>query len=77
MWFAATYGPPKTRRRLERARLDARRRDPLPARLPGSKVPWEFQPQRPDLDHFNRDYKPETGARRHGDLPARSRVTAG
>ena len=28
-------------------------------RLPGSKVPWEFQPQRPDTDHFNRDYKPE------------------
>ena len=20
---------------------------------------WEFQPQRPDVDHFNRDYKPE------------------
>jgi hypothetical protein len=23
------------------------------------KVAWEFQPQRPDTDHFNRDYKPE------------------
>jgi TolB protein len=22
-------------------------------------VPWEFQPQRVDTDHFNRDYKPE------------------
>ncbi len=20
---------------------------------------WEFQPQRPDVDHFNRDFKPE------------------
>ena len=31
----------------------------FPRRLPGSKVPWEFQPQRPDTDHFNRDYRPE------------------
>ena len=23
-------------------------------------MPWEFQPQRPDTDHFNRDYKPES-----------------
>jgi TolB protein len=22
-------------------------------------VPWEFQPNRPDTDHFNRDFKPE------------------
>jgi len=22
-------------------------------------VAWEFQPQRPDTDHFNRDYKPD------------------
>jgi len=28
-------------------------------RLPDSKVAWEFQPQRPDADHFNRDFKPE------------------
>jgi TolB protein len=28
-------------------------------RLPGSKVAWEFQPQRPDVDHFNRDFKPQ------------------
>ena len=28
-------------------------------RLPGSKVAWEYQPQRPDTDHFNRDYKPD------------------
>src|SRR3989449_10354620 len=31
----------------------------FPRRLPGSKVAWEFQPQRPDTDHFNRDFKPE------------------
>jgi TolB protein len=28
-------------------------------RIPGSRVPWEFQPNRPDTDHFNRDFKPE------------------
>ena len=28
-------------------------------RTPGAKVPWEFQADRPDTDHFNRDYKPE------------------
>ena len=28
-------------------------------RIPGSKVAWEFQPQRPDTDHFNRDFKPD------------------
>ncbi len=28
-------------------------------RLPGSKPAWEFQPQRPDTDHFNRDFKPD------------------
>ena len=27
-------------------------------RLPGSKTPWEFQPGRPDTNHFNRDFKP-------------------
>jgi len=28
-------------------------------KVPDSKVPWEFQPNRPDTDHFNRDFKPE------------------
>jgi len=28
-------------------------------RIPASKVPWEFQPNRPDTDHVNRDFKPE------------------
>lgn len=29
------------------------------ASWPVRKVPWEFQSQRPDTDHFNRDFKPE------------------
>src|SRR4030095_12759881 len=31
----------------------------LPRRIKDSKVAWEFQAQRPDTDHFNRDFKPE------------------
>ena len=27
--------------------------------LPDTNPPWKFQPQRPDTDHFNRDYKPD------------------
>ena len=60
MWFAATYGDPKTRG--GGSNVPAWTRDGsilFPRRLPGSKVPWEFQPQRPDVDHFNRDFKPE------------------
>jgi TolB protein len=60
MWFAATYGNPQNRG--GGSNLAAWTRDGkvlFPRRLPGSKVAWEFQPQRPDTDHFNRDYKPE------------------
>ena len=60
MWFAATYGDLKTRG--GGSNVPAWTRDGsilFPRRLPGSKVPWEFQPKRPDVDHFNRDYKPE------------------
>lgn len=60
MWFAATYGNPQNKG--GGSNLPAWTRDGLilfPRRLPGSKVAWEHQPQRPDLDHFNRDFKPE------------------
>lgn len=60
MWFGATYGNPKMRG--GGSNVPAWTRDGrilYPRRLPGSKVAWEFQPQRPDVDHFNRDYKPE------------------
>ena len=60
LWFGAAYGsaenwgggsnmPVWTR---DGAILVSRR-------LPGSRVAWEFQPDRPDTDHFNRDFKPE------------------
>lgn len=60
MWFAATYGNPQNRG--SGSNIPAWTRDGqilFPRRQPGSKVPWEFQPQRPDTDHFNRDFKPE------------------
>ena len=46
-------------RRLERPCLDAGWPGPFPATFSGAKVPWEFQANRPDTDHFNRDFKPE------------------
>jgi len=60
MWFAATYGNPANRG--GGSNLAAWTHDGqvlFPFRLPGAKVAWEFQPQRPDTDHFNRDFKPE------------------
>ncbi len=60
MWFAATYGDPKTRG--GGSNVPAWTHDGsilFPRRLPNSRVAWEFQPGRPDVDHFNRDYKPE------------------
>lgn len=60
MWFAATYGDPKTRG--GGSNVPAWTRDGCilyPRRLPDSVAAWEFQPQRPDVDHFNRDYKPK------------------
>lgn len=60
MWFAATYGDPMTRGGGSNVPVWTQDGCILfPRRLPGSKVAWEFQPQRPDVDHFNRDYKPE------------------
>lgn len=60
MWFAATYGDPRTRG--GGSNVPAWTRDGsilFPRRLPGSRVAWEYQPHRPDVDHFNRDFKPE------------------
>ncbi|WP_240907310.1 TolB family protein [Paludisphaera rhizosphaerae] len=60
MWFAATYGDPNTRG--GGSNTPAWTRDGrilFPRRLPDSRVAWEYQAQRPDVDHFNRDYKPD------------------
>jgi len=59
-WFAATYGNPQNRG--GGSNMPTWTRDGhilFSMKLPGSKVAWEFQPQRPDADHFNRDFKPK------------------
>lgn len=60
MWFAASYGDVKTRG--GGSNVPAWTPDGkilFPRRLPDSKVPWEFQAGRPDVDHFNREFKPD------------------
>ncbi|MFH1833559.1 MAG: serine/threonine protein kinase [bacterium] len=60
LWFGATYGSPENRG--GGSNMPVWTRDGVilvSRRLPGSKVAWEYQPQRPDTDHFNRDYRPD------------------
>ena len=61
MWFAASYGNPQNRGGGSNVAVWTRDGDILfPRRTSGAKVPWEYQVGRPDVDHFNRDYKPES-----------------
>ena len=60
MWFAATYGSPKTRG--GGSNVPSWTRDGcilFPQKTPDAKVAWEYRVGKPDLDHFNRDFKPE------------------
>jgi TolB protein len=60
MWFAATYGDPKTRGGGSNVPSWTRDGNILfPQRTQGAKVAWEYRDGQPDLDHFNRDFKPE------------------
>ena len=60
-WFATSYGTPETRGggsnmstwSPDGASVTFTRAEP------GSRTAWPFQAQRPDTDHFNRDYHPE------------------
>lgn len=60
-WFGATYGNP-ARRGGGSNILEWTRDGRLlyTRKQPGSKVPWEYQANRPDTDHFNRDWKPDS-----------------
>ncbi len=59
-WFGATYGNPENRGGGSNMPMWTHDGAILCSRkLPGAKVAWEFQPQRPDTDHFNRDFKPD------------------
>jgi len=58
-WFGATYG--NTERRGGGSNMPMWTGDGqilFAKRSAGARVPWEYQSQRPDVDHFNRDYKP-------------------
>ena len=60
MWFAATYGDPKTRG--GGSNVPAWTRDGsilFPQKSKDAKVAWVYRVNQPDLDHFNRDFRPE------------------
>ena len=60
MWFAATYGDPATKGGGSNVPAWTPSGEILfPRRSPGAGVAWEYQPARRDVDHFNRDFKPE------------------
>lgn len=60
-WFGTSYGNPQTRG----GGSDIPQWSPVSRQLAWTRVArdsrtaWQFQPQRPDTDHFNRDYAPE------------------
>lgn len=58
-WFGATYGNPAHRGGGSNMPAWTKDGEILYSRLlPGSRVAWEYQTDRPDTDHFNRDWKP-------------------
>jgi len=60
MWFGTSYGNPGNRGGGSNIAVWTRDQQILfPNRLPGAKTPWEYQRDRPDTDHFNREFKPE------------------
>lgn len=59
-WFGATYGNPKNKGSGSNMPTWTHDGKILFSRkTPESRVPWEYQTQRTDTDHFNRDWKPE------------------
>lgn len=60
-WFGTSYGNPDTRG--GGSNMAQWSRDgatvTFTRSVPGSRTAWPFQPQRPDTDHFNRDYYPD------------------
>ncbi len=60
VWFAATYGYPGNRGSGSNVPIWSKDGTILfSRRLPHSRTPWEFQKDRVDVDHFNREFKPE------------------
>ena len=60
LWFAASYGPAERHGGGSNIPLWTQDGALLAScRSPNASVPWQFQAQRPDVDHFNRDFMPE------------------
>lgn len=60
MWFAATYGGPKSRG--GGSNIPSWTKDGgilFPRRSPNAKIPWQYRVGQPDVDHFNRDFRPD------------------
>ena len=60
MWFAAAYGNEKTRG--GGSNLPAWTHDGkvlFPRRAEGAVLPWQYSVGKADVDHFNRDFKPD------------------
>ena len=60
-WFATSYGDPETRgggSNMAQWTPDGKGVTYTRAE-PGSQTAWPYQAERPDTDHFNRDYYPE------------------
>ena len=60
-WFATSYGSPKTRgggSNIPRWSPDGRAVT-YTRLLPGARTAWQYRPDRPNRDHFNRDYRPK------------------
>lgn len=57
-WFGATYGAKSNPGGGSNMPQWTKHGVLFAERSPGAKTPWEFQPQRPDTDHFNRDFLP-------------------
>lgn len=59
LWFGASYGNPSNKGGGSNVPNWTRKGTLLASqRIKGSKVPWEYQSQRADTDHFNREWKP-------------------
>jgi TolB protein len=61
MWFAATYGNPQSKGGGSNVPVWTNAGEILfPQREKDSRVPWQYKTGQPDVDHFNREFKPES-----------------
>jgi TolB protein len=60
-WFATSYGGPETRGGGSNIPQWSPRKSvcTFSRALPNSRTAWPYQTDRPDTDHFNRDYSPD------------------